>query len=280
MKGNIVSIPHFVSQSFIMAFLPFIFSSRSTPPKSIVITGASSGIGRALAEYYAQSGVVLGLVGRHHARLQEVAEICRASGADVELGVCDVTHASTFATWLKSFDEAHPVDMLIANAGIAANLNQVPETAEQTEVIFNTNLQGVLNTVLPLWPNLIKRKHGQVVLMSSIAGFRGLQNAPAYSASKVAVRALGEAWRGHLKPFGIRVNVVCPGFVHSGITAQNHFPMPGIMPAEKAASIIARGLAKNKAIITFPWWLAWPAWLMACLPVDWVDALLCRLPRK
>ncbi len=248
--------------------------------QSVVITGASSGIGAALAKQYAASGTTLGLIGRNLARLQAVAEDCRAKGAQVEIGHIDVCEREILEQWLQDFYAKYSVDLLVANAGIAIGLNNGIETPKNTQEIFDTNLQGVLNTVLPLWDAMISRKNGQIALVSSVAGFRGLPNAPAYSASKVAVRALGEAWRAHLSPQGIRINVICPGFVHSGITAKNRFPMPGIITAEKAAIIIQEKLARNQAIITFPWWMAYPAWLMACLPVDWVDALLSRMPKK
>lgn len=116
--------------------------------------------------------------------------------------------------------------------------------------------------------------------MSSLAGFRGLPSAPAYGASKAAVRSWGEGLRGQLAPRNIAVNVICPGFVESRITDENDFPMPFLMEAERAAEIIARGLAKNRGRIAFPWQMYMAVWLFSALPVSWTEALASALPRK
>src|SRR5262249_29399035 len=154
------------------------------------------------------------------------------------------------------------------------------EDGKQIKDIFAVNINGVVNTVTPLLSLMQKRKHGQIAFLASVAGLRGLPSCPAYSASKNCVRAFGEAWRGWLAPHGVEVSVICPGYVDPTLTANNDFPMPFMMSGEKAAAIIAEGLAENKARIAFPKRLYWPMYLLACLPVWLTDPLFSRLPGK
>ena len=113
-----------------------------------------------------------------------------------------------------------------------------------------------------------------------MAAFRGLPGSPAYAASKAAVKTYGEGLRGWLAEDGVRVSVICPGFFASRMTAANRYPMPLIMPAERAAAIVMRGLARDKARIAFPWPIYFLAWLLGALPPAWTDPLLVRAPRK
>jgi short-subunit dehydrogenase len=249
-------------------------------PRSIVITGASSGIGAALAETYAGTGVHLALTGRHGERLAAVAATCRQKGAEVMAATLEVTDHEAMSLWLREIDRQHPIDLVIANAGISAGTGGGGESEAQIRAIFAVNLEGVLNTILPLLPALQARRRGQVALMSSLAAFRGIPGAPAYCASKAAVRVWGEALRGGLRDEGIEVSVICPGFVVSSMTAGNDFPMPLLMPAARAARIIRRGLDRGRARIAFPWPLYAMAWLLAALPLWLTDPLLGRLPKK
>jgi short-subunit dehydrogenase len=249
-------------------------------PHSIVITGASSGIGAALARLYAAPGVQLALSGRDSERLAQVASACRVAGAQTEWMAVDVADRAAMECWLLTVDAGHPIDLLIANAGISAGTAGGSESADQTREIFAVNLDGVLNTVLPLLPAMQQRGRGQIALMSSLAGFRGFPGAPSYSASKAAVRIWGEALNGDLKSFGIDVSVICPGFVRSRITARNAFPMPLLMDTERAARIIRRGLARRRARIAFPWPTYAAAWLLGALSPSLVDPLLRWLPKK
>ena len=249
-------------------------------PRSILITGASSGIGEALARHYAGPGVRLALSGRDSARLEAVADACRARGATVGAQAIDVTDRAAMAAWVASADDATPLDLVIANAGVSAGTARATESEAQVRRIFSVNVDGVLNTVLPAIPRLQARRRGQIALMSSLAAFRGFPGAPAYGATKAAVKVWGEGLRGDLAGHGVGVSVICPGFVISRMSAGNDFPMPLLMSAEKAAGIIARGLARNRARISFPWRLAAAVWLLAALPPGWMDARLARLPRK
>ncbi|KPJ67822.1 MAG: hypothetical protein AMJ43_02355 [Coxiella sp. DG_40] len=234
-------------------------------PKSILITGASSGIGEALAIAYAGSGIVLSLTGRNEERLRKVAEQCRELGATVEISVIDVRDTLKLRSWIEKRDADVPLDLVIANAGIS---NAGEERGEQFDKdIFTVNLFGILNTVYPAISVMQKRKHGQIALMSSMAGIiHGLPRAPAYCASKAAVKSFGEAMRGKLRDVGIEVSVICPGFVKTPLTDINKYRMPFLISVEKASKIIVSGLARNNGLIAFPLRMYFLMWLLHLLP--------------
>ena len=251
-------------------------------PSTILITGASSGLGAALAQEYAAPGVRLFLSGRSADRLETVAQHVRALGAACETAVVDVCDTTAVRAWVEACDRAAPLDLVIANAGISAGTagRDGAEPAEQVRAVFATNVDGVLNTILPAIEAMEARGHGQLALVASLAGYRGVPGAPSYCASKAAVRVLGEGLRGSLHGKGLRVSVICPGYVRTPMTDVNDFPMPLIMDADRAARIIRRGLARNRGRISFPWPMAAAMWLLQALPPAWVDPLLRRLPRK
>lgn len=231
-------------------------------PRSIVITGASDGIGRALALRYAAPGILLGLVGRRAGRLEEVIAACRARGAEAEAIVVDVRSRADLAERLSAFDTGHPVDVVIANAGVA--LAERDETEIRT--VFDTNFVGALNTVLPLLPAMTARGHGQIAFTSSIAAIAPLPDGAAYSASKAALLAYGLALRQRLAPGGIQVSVICPGFIATAMGAQYKGWRPLELSPEAAAARIAAGLARNKALIAFPRTLYAAARLSSAVP--------------
>jgi len=250
-------------------------------PRHILITGASSGLGQALAASYAQSGAVLFLSGRNTERLEQVGGECRNKGAEVFTKPLNVEDTDSTKAWINDCDARYPLDLVIANAGVSAGTGGPDgETDEQVRRIFDVNITGVLNTIHPAIINMRKRRQGQIAIMSSIAGFRGMPPAPAYSASKAAVKSYGEGLRGYLKHDGIEVSVICPGYVKSRMTATNTFPMPFLMDAPKAAGIIKRSLARNKGRIVFPWPMHAIAWVLSAIPSSWSDLLLGSLPKK
>ena len=249
-------------------------------PRSILITGASSGIGAALAQEYAAPGMSLALSGRDANRLSEVAEACRTAGATVDTEILDVADASAMDAWVAATDAERPLDLVVANAGISGGTAGGVESDDQVRAIFRTNVDGVLNTVHSAADLMRKRGGGQIAVVSSLAAFRGYPSAPAYSASKAAIRVYGEALRGALAADGINVTVVCPGYIRSRMTAANDFPMPMLMDADRAARIIRRGLAKNRARIAFPWPVYAVAWMLGALPPWLTDPLMVRLPKK
>jgi short-subunit dehydrogenase len=249
---------------------------------NIVITGASSGIGEALARFYAGTGTTLGLTGRDGARLEEVAVVCRKAGAVVESQCLDVTNRAAMEDWLCRFDDRHPIDLLIANAGVGGGggMTATPESFQGAYDMFTINMDGVCHSIHPVLLRMAARGGGQVALMASLAGYRGLSGAPAYSASKGFVKLYGEGLRGAMAPYGIKVNVICPGFVRSRLTDQNNFKMPFFMEADKAASIIAKGIQKNKARVSFPAPMAFAVWFFAMLPAALSDWIAGKLPKK
>lgn len=257
-------------------------SNAISHPVHILITGASSGIGAALADVYAGPGIRLALSGRDMGRLEAVAVRCRSRGAEVIPKVLDVTDRDATADWIaeQNQDAQSPLDLVIANAGISAGMGGDGETHAQARAIFDTNMTGVLNTCQPAMDAMIGRGRGQLAIMASLAAFRGFPGAPAYCASKAAARVWGESLRPHLAAQGVGMSVICPGFVRSRMTAVNDFPMPFLMDADKAARIIRRGLDRDKARIAFPWQLAAAVWLLSALPPAWTDAAMRRLPEK
>jgi short-subunit dehydrogenase len=254
-------------------------------PRHILITGASSGLGAALAEAYAAKGIRLTLLARNAERLAFVAKHCENRGAEVATIACDVTNRDEMAERLLACDEASPIDLLIANAGISGGTSGrkgagKSESEDQTRAIFATNVEGAMNSVLPLLPVFRLRGAGQIALMSSLASFRGFPGAPAYCASKAAIRIWGEALRADLAQDGVALSVICPGFVKTPMTDKNACPMPFLMEAQKAAKIIKIGLAKGKARIAFPLPLAFLVEFFATLPPALTDRFLAQAPRK
>jgi len=249
-------------------------------PKSILITGASSGIGEALALEYAAPGVHLTLTGRDPARIADVGQRCVDKGATVEAVTLDVTDQYGMATLIVNADQAHPLDLVIANAGISGGSGGDGENEAQARAIFDVNFFGVLNTIWPAINAMKTRKSGHIAMVSSIAGITPMPGAPAYSASKVAVKAYAEALNGALRPEGIIVTAICPGFVESRITAQNDFPMPLFMDGPKAARRIRKGLQKGRISLFFPKRLAAVPWLISLLPPCWRVWILSRAPKK
>ena len=244
--------------------------------KSIVITGASSGIGEALALDYAAPGIALALSGRDAARLQAVAEACRAKGAIVDVGQVDVVDREAMAAWLTKFDDAHPVDLMIANAGVS--IDQDNSSLHDFSIIrktFAINVDGVFNTVEPLVGRLMARQRGQIGIVSSLAGFIGLPYAASYNGSKAAVRVWGESIRYALRKSSVGVSVICPGFVVTRMTPDHApYPMPFLMPVERASAIIRRGLASDRPRIAFPFGIKALIWFGSTLPGAWAARLL------
>lgn len=249
-------------------------------PKSIFITGASSGIGKELALAYAEAGKVLSLCGRNEQRLNEVAELCRAKGAEVHTYLFDVRDREAAEKAVSEANAVYPIDLLIANAGVSAGVLGMDETPVSTRAIFETNIFGVVNTVLPVAEIMKEKKAGHIVIISSLSGYRGMASCPAYSASKSCVKAWGEALWGSLKPYGIQVTVVCPGFIETPLTDKNQFKMPFLMKAPKAATLMKKRIQKRPPIVAFPWIMAFGAWFGGWLPARLILPILGRLPKK
>lgn len=246
----------------------------------ILITGASSGIGEALAIHYAAAGAKrLSLCGRNADRLEKVAQTCRQSGVKVETKILDVAEAENTAEWINDCNTKQPLNLVFANAGVAT-LAETPENVRKT---FDTNVMGVVNTVLPAIEIFKKAPSEQIkhiVITSSVAGYHGMPACPSYSASKACVKAWGEGLRLDLQRFGINVSTICPGFIRSRITDKNTCPMPFFMEADQAARIIAERVEKNVGLIAFPWQMRLAVWLGSILPNCVSDRIYAKLPYK
>lgn len=245
---------------------------RTPPIRSLALTGASSGIGAALAADYAAPGVAMLLIARDETRLNMTAEAARAKGALVETALIDVTDARALSAAILTFDNDHPVDLVIANAGVARG--GLPEAEGQAAAVVSTNLMGAINTVEPLIPRMIVRGAGRIALISSIAAIRPSGDLPSYSASKAGVRAYGQAIRSGLRRRGVSVTVVCPGFVHSPMSARHHGPKPFEVSAERAARLIRRAIERRRGALTFPWPLSAMIFMGNRLPPvlsDWFE---------
>lgn len=246
-------------------------------PTRICITGASSGLGRALAVIYARSGVELFLCGRNQERLSDTALICRAKGAAISTSIIDVTDQKSMESWINSI--AH-LDLVIANAGISAGTSGESESLGQVSKIFNTNILGVVNSVMPAIEKMKNQHSGQIVIISSMAGILGLPSCPTYSASKAAVKVFGEALRENLRQYNIGVTVVLPGYIKTAMTKVNNFPMPLMIRSEQAAAIIKEKLEYNPAKIAFPKIIYWVLRFAGMLPQCMICPILRRLPAK
>lgn len=236
-------------------------------PSVIVITGASSGLGEGLAEAYAGPGRTLLLTGRNQDRLNAVVASCEALGARVVPAMVDVSDREAMDRMLTDFDRENPIDLLIANAGIGHGTGKyLMERPEQTHELSMINVIGVSNTVMPVINRMASRGRGQIALMASVAGFAPVTQSPSYAATKAYVKHWGEALHGRLKPFGVEVTTICPGYVKSAMTDANRFSMPFLMERDRATAIMKRGLEAGKARIAFPWQVTWSVGLFSILP--------------
>ena len=226
--------------------------------RTIVITGASRGLGEALAVLYATHGRTLGLLGRNRVRLEAVAARCRDKQASVVVGTPDVTDGAALARWIERFDADHPIDLLIVNAGIFNGHGETaPETVDEVTTILRTNLEGAVLTISAALPMMRARRSGRIAIVGSLAALHPLADAPAYSASKAGVMCYGEALREWLAPDNVAVSLIYPGHMKTAQVAHHVGALPLLMSAEQAARTIKRGLDRGASTIVFPRRLLW-----------------------
>ncbi len=237
-------------------------------PRAIVITGASKGLGRALAIEYAAPGVALVLIGRDAAGLSEVADRAGAKGARVRIGRIDVRDPDAMRAFLVEADEADPTDCVIASAGVTMVTPRAGAVEDLTRSrdLFDVNLNGVMNTIAPIAPLMRARRKGQIALFGSIAAFAPPPDSPSYAASKAAIVAFALATRVLYHSDGVSVSVVCPGFVDTDMTRSYDSVKPFPLSAEEAARRIRRGLERRQAVIAFPRRLYYAARFQQLLP--------------
>ena len=241
-------------------------------PPAIFLTGASAGIGWALAEALATPGTVLGLAARREDRLIALKARVEALGAVGHVFTVDVRNAAGMGEAVGEFaGRAGRLNMIIANAGISQPDGLGEGDASMANHVIEVNVQGVLNTLLPAIPLMRAAGCGHLVSIGSVAGFRGLPGKGAYCSSKAAVKMMMDAWRPMLKKDGIRVTTICPGWVESEMTKTNRYPMPFILPTEKAARLIVHALEQDRRTYIFPWQMRLIVPFMKLVP-DWILA--------
>ena len=245
------------------------------------ITGASSGLGMGLALQLAQEGYAVGLAARREARLEEVADKVREQGGTAGIFPCDVSQRDQVAGAIQRCEEElGPVDLLVANAGVSINTRVEAFDAVEIERVIRINLLGAVYATEAVLEGMLERDRGQIVAVSSIAGFAGLPMSAAYSASKGGMTNFFESLRIDLRGSGVDVTVITPGFVKTPMTAHNLHPMPFLMDLEPAVELMTRAIRKRKKSLAFPWPLAAVAWSIRLLPRPAYDWLVSRVDRR
>lgn len=244
--------------------------------RSVVISGASRGLGAALARRFAGPGVTLGLIGRDATALAAVAQDCAARGAIPRLARLDVRDAEAMAATLRDWDAAAPIDLAIANAGIASGTRPsgAREGLDAVRAQLDTNMMGALHLVEPLLPAMLARGAGSIGLVASLSAFRGLPDSPGYCASKAALWSYGEALRAEVAPKGLRVTLVAPGFFDSAMGERWVGARPLSVSAEAAAGKVERAIRRGAARMAFPWPLALALRLSPLAPSRVVDRIV------
>lgn len=237
-----------------------------------VVTGASSGIGWALAKRLAAGGYKVGLIARRRDQLEKLsAEIAQAGGAAAFAPADVADREQTCKAIHEVAGKLGPVDLLVANAGVGAPTNLEPVNMTDVEKMFAVNTLGVIYAIDAVLPEMLKRGRGHLAAVSSLAAYKGLPGESAYCASKAAVNTYMEGLRIHLRSRGITVSTVCPGFVKTPMTAMNDFKMPWVMEADEAARRIVGALRRRRKVYNFPWQLALAMKMTRWMP-DWMVA--------
>jgi short-subunit dehydrogenase len=248
-------------------------------PLRVIITGASSGIGTALAHYYKDRGAVLGLISRRAMLLEQLkAELA----GSVEIYAADVRDAAALQAAAGDFIAKHGCpDIVIANAGVSVGtLTQIPEDLDTFQEVMDINVVGMVKTFQPYIEKMREAKRGALVGIASVAGYRGLPGAAAYSASKAAAISYMESLRVELKASGIQVITICPGYIATPMTQKNPYPMPFLMSAETAAQKIGGIIERGQNFAVIPWQMALIARVLRVLPNGLYDQFFLRAPHK
>jgi NADP-dependent 3-hydroxy acid dehydrogenase YdfG len=247
--------------------MPHYFHDRVT-----LVTGASSGIGRALCLKLAEKGAKVGMLARRRELLEELAVTARSHGGTVALADADVSNRDELLAAIQNIrQQLGPIDLLIANAGVGTPTLLDPPNTRDIEKMIRVNLLGVIYSIEAVLPEMLKRQSGHLAAVSSIAAFKGLPGESAYCSTKAAVNTYMEGLRIQLRDHRISVTVLCPGFVETPMTAVNSFHMPFLMSADRAAEHILWAIRKRKKVYRFPRRMSWLMRVTGWLP-DWLIA--------
>jgi short-subunit dehydrogenase len=238
--------------------------------KNIFITGASSGIGKYVAYEYAKQGATIGLAARRKKALEKVSAKCRELGGKPIIYEVDVNNQLTTKNAIDDFiTKSGGIDIVIANAGISGKVDLDTGNSDELNRMLSTNILGVTNTVIPTLPTMIKQNSGRVVVISSIAGFRGLPGRSGYSASKAAVRFMANSWRSSFAKDGISFTTICPGFIDTDMTNSHKYHMPFLMNVDIFAQKMVNAIEKKKKTYIVPWQWRFAIPLIKAVP-EWL----------
>lgn len=247
-----------------------MWGSVALKDRVAIVTGASSGIGWELARALAREGTRLGLIARRTDRLQVLATQLKESGATVAIAAADVSHREEILRAVDSLRQTlGPVDLLVANAGVGAPTLLDPFNVGDVEKMIQINLMGVIYSIEAVLKEMLQRKQGHLVAISSMGAYKGLPGESAYTASKAAVNVYMEGLRIQLAPLGVAVTTICPGFIKTPMTDVNDFSMPFLLSAEEAARRIVGAIRRRVKVYNFPWRMSLLMGLIARLP-DWL----------
>lgn len=247
--------------------------------QKVFLTGASGGLGRALADHYASRGAILGLVARRAGALRELAARLPGRALVYPVDVCDA--AAMQRAGRDFLDRVGAADLVIANAGVSVGtLTGQPEDLAAFARVMHTNVLGLVHSFHPFVAAMCEARRGTLAGITSVAGIRGLAGAGAYCASKSAAITYLESLRLELRSAGVRVVTVVPGYIATPMTAGNPYPMPFLLSAGEAARRIARVIARGDRYAVVPWQMAIVAKLLRMLPDAIFDPLFERAGRK
>ncbi len=252
----------------------------------VFITGASSGIGAALAREFAVRGAQLGLLARRETALQTLVASLPNASRHLIYPVDVNDHAALRAAAQNFMRRADGIDIVIANAGISyGTLTERPEDLAVFESILQTNLMATVATFAPFIDTMKTQAAAgdrglRLVGIGSVAGIRGLPGAEAYSASKAAVMSYCESLRVELNPHRIRVVTIAPGYIDTPMTKVNRYPMPFLMPAPRFARLAADVIRSGRSYAVIPWQMRGVSWLLRLLPNWLYDRVMAKPPHK
>lgn len=239
--------------------------------RAVFITGGTTGIGLELAKLYAKKGWKVGICGRDAQKYEENFKLDKEF---ITFYCVDVSDRNQVRSAIADFSKTIGLDLLIANAGIGYKFKTKVPDFDWSYKMVHTNLLGVMYSFEAAMDVMMPRGKGQLVAISSVAGYNGLPGASAYSATKAAVQKYCESLHLDLKQFGINVTTICPGFVDTPLTQANHHPMPFLTPAPKAAEKIFQAIEKKKMIYAFPFFFSVIVRILGILPRTWYRSLM------